>query len=365
MRILFGAAPGPGHVLPLLPLADAAVAAGHDAAFLTADSMTPYLGGRRLLPAGPSVEELIVVNLKRAGSARTLGPGAAELLAGTRVDLTWDEALRQAQRHEPDLIVSEWFDFVAPLLAARLGVPWAAYASSGPWPAEFADPARERTRGQHASRSLTPRARIALLDPFPESLRLPTDTAPEPGRITVRPGGVTVEVTAQPSRPVPPRVPGLPRALVTLGTSVANPSLVADLARSVDDAGFDVLVTAGPDQVRPGPRVHPVGFAPLPELLPGVDVVIGSAGSGTLLATLAAGVPSVLMPVFADQPPNAARAVHRGAARMIDDPNDVGVAARRVVDDPTYRQAAREVAQEAAAMNSPRRALTELLTSCR
>ncbi|MER6670092.1 glycosyltransferase [Amycolatopsis japonica] len=365
MRILFAAVPAPGHVLPLLPLADAAIDAGHEAAFLAADSAAPFLGGRHLLPAGPSVKQLIVVNLERVGSARTLGPGLVELLAGTRIDLTWDDALRQGQRYEPDLIVGESLDFVAPLLAARLDVPWASYAISGPLPTEFADGIRERTREQHASRLVTPRDRLALLDPFPESLRLPTDPAPEPGRITIRFSGVAVEVAGQPSRPVPPRRPNVPRALVTMGTSVGegNPALVTGLAQSVAEAGFDVLVTASPEHAQLGPRVHAVGFAPLPELLAGVDVVIGSASVGTLLATLAAGVPSVLLPVFADQPTNAERAAHRGVARMIDDPNEVGLAAREVLDDPSYRQAALEVAKETAAMNSPRQALTELLTS--
>jgi UDP:flavonoid glycosyltransferase YjiC (YdhE family) len=357
MKILFGATPAPGHVLPLLPLADAAIDAGHDVAFLTAASMAPFLGGRRLLAAGPAFDQLILENLRRVGPARTIGPEAAELLAGTRVDLTWDDALLQGQRHKPGLIVGEWLDFVTPLLAARLEVPWAAHAICGPLPTGFADAARERADSQHAFRVVEPRDRFALLDPFPDSLRRPAGPAPESDRIPIRPGGIAVEVAGQPSRPVPPRPTGVPRALVTMGTSVGDSALVADLARSLAEAGFDVLVTASPEHVRTGPGVHAIGFTALPELLADVDVVIGAAGTGTLLATLAAGVPSVLFPVLADQPLNAVRAVHRGVARTVDDANEAGTAARHVLENPAYRQAAREVAKETAAMNSPELAL--------
>jgi UDP:flavonoid glycosyltransferase YjiC (YdhE family) len=42
MRILFSATPAAGHVLPLVPLADAAGDAGHDVAFLTGPDMAGY-----------------------------------------------------------------------------------------------------------------------------------------------------------------------------------------------------------------------------------------------------------------------------------------------------------------------------------
>ncbi|MCR6488780.1 glycosyltransferase [Amycolatopsis sp. OK19-0408] len=358
MRILFGANPATGHVLPLLPLADAAAEAGHDVAFLTASSMTPHLGGRRLLAAGPPLPEVITENLRRVGSARTLGPGAAELLAGTRVDLTWDEALAEAARHEPDLLVGEELDVVIPLLAAHLDVPWAEHAVCAPMPPEFTEPFRARADGQHASRALKPRDRLAVLDPFPDSLRRPADTAVPPDRIPIRPDGTAGQSTGH---PVPPRPEGMPRALVTMGTSVNDPALVSAIAESVAKAGFDVLVTAAPDRVRTGPRVHAIGFTPLRTLLPEVDVVIGAAGTGTLLATLAAGVPTVLYPVLADQPSNAARAEERGAARTIADATWAGAAARRVFEKPSFGRAAREVAAEIAAMNSPAQALTALL----
>lgn len=356
MKILFGATPVPGHLLPLLPLADAAADAGHDVAFLTAASMAPFLSGRQLLAAGPDFDRIVAVNERRVGDARNFGIAAAELFAGTRVDLTWEDALQQARHHQPDLLVGEWVDFVTPLLAARLDVPWAAHSIGGPLPMEFADALHERANWQHAFRFLKPRDRIALLDPFPDSLRLPEDTPPESDRITIRPGRVTEPA----ARPIPQRPASMPRALVTLGTSVGDPELMAAIAQSVADAGFDVLATTSPERLRTGPRMHAVGFTSLPELLADVDVVIGAAGAGTLLATLAAGVPTVLFPVLADQPLNAARAVRRGVAVTIREPNQAGPAAGRILGDPKYRRAAGAMATEMAAMNSAEQALAEL-----
>ena len=53
MRMLFSSVTAAGHLLPLVPLADAAADAGHGVAFLAGADMAGYLGSRALLPAGP------------------------------------------------------------------------------------------------------------------------------------------------------------------------------------------------------------------------------------------------------------------------------------------------------------------------
>jgi UDP:flavonoid glycosyltransferase YjiC (YdhE family) len=77
MRILFSATPAAGHVLPLVPLANAAGDAGHDVAFLTGPDMAGYLGSRTLVPAGPILADLQESAIARAddqATARGLRP---------------------------------------------------------------------------------------------------------------------------------------------------------------------------------------------------------------------------------------------------------------------------------------------------
>ncbi|WP_216898371.1 glycosyltransferase [Nocardia alni] len=325
--------------------------------------MEGFLGARTLLAAGPDLGELLAENARRAsGDPTNFGEASAALFAGTRVDLTWEDALKQALEFEPDLIVGEWVDFVTPLLAAKFGVPWVAHSIGGPLPVEFVGAMRRRAEQQHGRLSVVPRERLALVDPFPDSLRLSTDTAPEADRVMIRPGGVAVSFAGRPSLPVPSRPAGTARVLLTMGTTVDDAALLSTLARAVAETGVDVLVTSEPERLEAHERVHAIGFTPLDELLPEVDVVIGSAGSGTLLASLAAGVPSVLFPVLADQPLNAARASHRGVAEVLADPAEAGAAVGRVLGDPAYRRAAKEVAAEIATLPAPEKVLAELLS---
>ena len=53
MMILFSSLPAAGHLLPMLPLVDVAVEAGHEVAFLADSGMAGYLRPRSLMSAGP------------------------------------------------------------------------------------------------------------------------------------------------------------------------------------------------------------------------------------------------------------------------------------------------------------------------
>jgi UDP:flavonoid glycosyltransferase YjiC (YdhE family) len=149
--------------------------------------------------------------------------------------------------------------------------------------------------------------------------------------------------------------------LVTAGTSVRDPDLLAGLVISVADAGYQVAVTVEPGRLPENPRVHAAGFVPLARLLPAVDAVVGTAGLGTVLATLATGLPSVLRPVLADQPWNAQRVVAAGAGIFIQDPAEAGPAVRSVLSNAAYRAAAQAAATSIGSMPSPAAALDELL----
>jgi len=364
VRFLFSAVGAAGHLLPLVPLADAASDAGHEVAFVSAANMAGYLDARALLPAGTDSATALAETERRTGAGDGRNPGAAavELFAGVRVDLGFDAALNHARGYAPDLLVCDALDFTGPMVAAALGLPWASFAVSAPLPPALIDAMIDRSAAQHDARGLHRRQRFAWLDPLPDVLRTAGDPPPPADRITVRPvahSGDRANATTQGLRELPSEGP---RVLVTAGTSVQDPGLLADLAVSVVGAGCHAVVTAPAGTGPQGPRVHNVGFVALARLLPKVDAVVGTAGFGTVLATLAAGLPSVMRPVLADQPRNAGRVAAAGAGIAIKDSAAAGPAVRNVLTDPGYRHAAQAAAVAIGSMPAPGAILGELLS---
>ena len=112
------------------------------------------------------------------------------------------------------------------------------------------------------------------------------------------------------------------------------------VGRDIDPACFG----AQPDHV----RVE--RFVPQAEVLPRADLVVSHGGSGSLMAALAHGLPSVLLPLGADQPHNAQRAEELGLARTLDaataTPEEIRRAAADTLDDRDALDRARRVADE-------------------
>lgn len=82
------------------------------------------------------------------------------------------------------------------------------------------------------------------------------------------------------------------------------------------------------------------------DLLPLVDMVVCTGGSGTILASLQQGVPVIAIPTW-DHGDNAQRLVQVGAGIRLDSarftPADVRQAVQRILDDPSYRENARRM----------------------
>lgn len=90
--------------------------------------------------------------------------------------------------------------------------------------------------------------------------------------------------------------------------------------------------------------------------MPLASAVIGHGGFGTTMMALAAGVPQVVVPLFAlDQTVNAERVAAVGAGVHVDGGTAavtaVPAALSQVLTDPSYRRAAERVATDIAAMS--------------
>lgn len=362
MRILFSAVPVAGHVLPMWPMIAAAASDGHEVAVLTSADLAGLLAPHPVLAAGPPMGEQVAETVRRVGGRWTgPGPEAAELFAGTRVDLTLDEARVHAEKFGPDLIVCDTLDFVGPTLAAGSRVPWAVHGIAGGLPPHFGKALDERWSAQLEQRGLNRTTRLAYVDPYPDPLH-GAGTPQPPDRLPVR--VLPFDQVGAVYEPPAFGSPG-PRVLVTLGTTVDDPGLEPELARSLASAGFNVLVT-GSTNAETAPddaNIEYVGFVPLARILPEVDLVVTAGGTGTVLSALALGLPLVIRPVMADHPFNAARAEKLGAALTISEPSDAGQAARSVLNDPAFRQAAREVQAHNEILPSPADVLRSLIAS--
>ncbi|WP_090051474.1 glycosyltransferase [Lentzea fradiae] len=360
MRILFSGVPQHGHLLPLFPLARAFRDRGHEVAVLTAAGMAPVVEaqGLRHLPAGPLPDVLFAEVARRTGADPATAPtpeAVAEFFAGTRLDLTADEALAAAGDFRPDLVVADLCDFVGPLVAAAAGVPVATLAYGPPLPPVFTDAMEALARVRHEARGLPWQPRKWLLDTWPPSMRSGEWRQPE-GWLALRPEPFREPRAAE--GPVLP-APVKHRVLVTFGTYFGDPATLSPLVRALSTLDVEVVVTLGllarADQFDVDrERVTFVGFTPMEDLLGGVDVVVTHGGAGTTAAALAKGVPLVVLPQGADQFLQAERTTAARTGIALDPPAQTPEAlvdaVRRVLDDVSYRENAAAVAKEIAAM---------------
>jgi MGT family glycosyltransferase len=133
------------------------------------------------------------------------------------------------------------------------------------------------------------------------------------------------------------------------------------------DLPVDVVATVGPhvspDEFQPLPEnVRIEEYMPQSQVLPHCDAVVSHGGSGSVLGALAHGLPSVLLPMGADQPLNAARCEELGVARVLDavraTPEAIRESVSIVLSGPSYRVAAELLRDEIARLPEPAQAVT-------
>jgi MGT family glycosyltransferase len=127
------------------------------------------------------------------------------------------------------------------------------------------------------------------------------------------------------------------------------------------------LVTTGPavpvDSIDAPANVTVVERAPHSEVLRHASAVVTHAGHGTVIKSLAAGVPVVALPQGRDQLDNAARVAHHGVGLRLKPKASAGAiatAVRRVLDEPSFRANAERLAAAIAAETAEDRAAEEL-----
>ena len=353
MRILVTSTGGHGHLGPVLSIADALAGHGHETVFVVPPSAV-----ERVAAAGHAV---------RLGSAPP--PEQAKAFGDRMTELSADDAavlmnrdyfaglcapamlpaVREAAKEiQPDLIVREPCEYASAIVAAELGVRQAqaaiSFAEVESWSLDLAAPA-------------LPADAVDAIRTGAYLTRFPTSLDPSPFADTRR------------YRPEPPRPAQAlpvwwedmtrPLVYVTLGTVTGQLPIAQTAYQATLDAVADlpvrVLLTVGrdtdPSVLGPIPaNTHVEPWIAQDDVFALAEVVVCHSGSGTVFGALAAGRPLVLLPMFADQPVNAARVTAVGAGITPEpEPGAIRAAIEAVLTDPGYRAAATRIAAELAA----------------
>ncbi|HYQ67623.1 glycosyltransferase [Actinophytocola sp.] len=366
MKILFSSRPAYGHLLPLLPLANAARAAGHEVVLGTGET---FVGRARQL--GFDAHRVgIAVGEAEAEARRRHGANAEFIDVGVTMfcelipNATVADLTPLLPRLRPDLVVYEQSDVGAGIAARHAGIPAVSHVIGRSMPAPILAVAARRLAPLWGTPPADAFFGDACVDLWPDSLRDP-GTAAVPTLFRARPTPFDLDV---PLPPVPDS--GRPLVYLTLGTVAHGATTV--LRAAVDGLArlpVDVLVALGPgDPAALGElpaHVLAAGFVPQAAVLRRAALVVHHGGTGTVLGALAAGLPQVVLPLGADQFVNAETLDALGAGRsLVGDAitaDAVEEAARVLLSDPTARDTARGVAAEIAAMPAPDHVLTDIV----
>ena len=262
---------------------------------------------RERLPIAPPAEASRIGNRELFGRLATTAmlPGMERTIA------EW----------QPDLVLRDPCGYASAVVAARVGVSIAQVAIS----------LAEAEMGSiHVAAPALETHRAGLVDELrasPYLTRFPAALDPSPFPRTYR--------FAEPDSDPGPRAAlpdwwdgsEAPLVYLTFGTGLGYMTMATDIYRivlaAVADLPIRVLLTTGPQTDRsgigPGPaNVHVEPWVDQRDAFAAADLVVCHGGSGTVFGALAAGVPTVVVPVFADQFENGRRIAASGAGLTIE-----------------------------------------------
>jgi UDP:flavonoid glycosyltransferase YjiC (YdhE family) len=356
MRILFASWPGYGHLLPMVPLIRAAQRAGHDVILSSGKDMSELIARLAVVAhtSGITMAESYArmpgdTMISRMPPEEQSAFAAKHLFGAGGVDRARD-LLELMATWQPDLVVHDTLELGSPAAAEANGIPHVTHGY-GPMLPENASLVTAVGAAIHDA---------GLSDPAPAVFAAPyLDIAPP----ALRSAGTDAWRTVRALRPSPGEVgpdadlpwsvsalPHPDSVYVTLGTVMNQaPAVFRAVIEGCSRLPVNVIVTTGPDfdtsLLGPlNPTVFSAPFLPQAAVLPRCKAVVSHAGAGTMLGALCYGLPQLCLPQSTDQPFNTAALVPTGAALALEpdelSPHSVAEAVSRLLDEPSFRQAA-------------------------
>jgi UDP:flavonoid glycosyltransferase YjiC (YdhE family) len=370
MRVLLSSTPTYGSFHPIVPLARAIIAAGHEvrvacpASFrgaVEAAGLPFVAAGSAELPSGLVAE----LDLARPDARLRSRLMLTRVLLGVQARAMVPDVLALIDNWQPDLILRGHLEYGGYIAAELRGLP---HASTGavnfPPPALYAA-MLEALADLRSAFDLPP-------DPDGASMFRYLVLAPMPGRWV--PPDAIVPPTIHFLRPepfnasgaerLPPSVTALPSDRPTVHASLGTlhndlPGVYEAILAGLRDEPLNLVLTIGRerDPAAYGPQPATVvieRYIPHELLLPRCDAMLTHCGLNTIMACLTLGLPMVGVPITADQPRNAERLAALGTAVLIgsDDrtPEAFRAATWEVLSNPSYRRSAESLRDEIAAM---------------
>lgn len=375
MRLLFTFAGGRGHLDPLVPLAQAAQAAGHTVAFVGRPWMQNKVEklGFACFNAGndrgltPVERPLVAFNID--DERQVVGKGFAGRIARERAhDLV--EIYREWQ---PDIVIWEEIDFGAMVAAEALGIKHACVlviASGALVVPSLVAPHLDQLRieyGLAPDPELKSLGRYLALVPFPKSFRDPAFPLPAKAftfRNSLPQAAIGQAEWASHTHQAP-------LVYLTLGTvfPLESGDLFQRMIEGLRELKIELLVTVGneidPSRFGPQPsNVQIEQFIPQNVILPYAQAIVSHAGSGSVMGAISHGLPMVLLPLGADQPLNAQRCQALGLAITLDaltvTPQQIANACQTILEETSYQRAAQKIQTEYINLAPPSAALIQI-----
>lgn len=366
MRLLFTSLRNTGHFQPLVPFIQACLRKGHEVAVAAPQELAEQArkSGAQFFPVGhPGDDGLRPFWARTEGAAPAEGARiiVQEVFAGACAQAAMPKVLESIEVFRPALLIREGQEYAAVIAAEKTGLRHVRVAIT----------LRERDLFPLANISLE-RHRAALgiaADPAGQGLLDEPVLSRFPASFDVEPAKQTMvrrfrARSSAEQRVLPDWWHGStdPLVYLTLGTVTTSMTSAHGAYRTALDAvaalPIRVLLTTGGDLPAgvlgdvPA-NVHVERFVPQDEVLARARVVLCHGGSGTVIGALTAGVPMVVMPLFADQPQNAERVTQIGAGLSVAQSASaeaLRAALMRVLDEPQFPAAAARLRDEISAL---------------
>jgi UDP:flavonoid glycosyltransferase YjiC (YdhE family) len=359
----------------MVPLIRAAQRRGHDVVVSSGADLSELIArlGVTAHRSGVTLSESYArmpdqVTISELPPDQQAGFAARHLFGAGAIDRARD--LRELMREwPPDLVVHDTLELGAPTVAIMRRVPHVThgYGPIIPPTSDFAAAIGAAITDAGLPDPVPAVFAAPYLDVCPPGLH-GSDPSPWPTMYPLRPSAGEFDDG------LPPEFDALPHphtVYVTLGT-IMNQNV--GVFRAVIDGcarwPVNLIVTTGPglDAAQLGPlpaAVLAAPFLPQAAVLPRCEVVVSHAGAGTMLGALCYGLPQLCLPQGTDQPFNTAALLPTGAALALQ-PDEI--TADRVADalgqllqDPSFRDAARRLRDQIAHMPTPGTVLDHLL----